>query len=419
MPYATTLLDFESFYAKCEKLFRPDLRNRHAVVLSNNDGCVVAFDKELKEYGLTRGKPFFKVENMLRHYEAEVFSSNYAMYGKISDRAMQLLHRFTPDIEEYSIDEAFMLIDVQKGCFDSFLHHIQEQMERWTGLKVRLGAGLNKVYAKMAQKLSKSKKAEGIVNLYDSPYIDVALERTLVEDIWRIGRASAAKLNKINIKTAKEFREAKHYDIRKLLTVMGARVLMELKGKVCFPFEKIAATSKHIGCRRSFGQPVTEYHDVRNALIHHLHLACVRLRRQGLAAKSVTVEISTDGFRPVPEKYAKQMIYKSTFHSHYQEEIQEWALKVLDKIYRDGYEYKRAGVLLGGLIPVEKMTKRLFDNERYEKLHKVNMAVDKINHKFGRGTVQLANVVCNGPWQMKQQYLSPNYMSVDQLPVAY
>ncbi|HRH40151.1 MAG TPA: Y-family DNA polymerase [Pyrinomonadaceae bacterium] len=419
MPYATTLLDFESFYAKCEKLFRPDLRNRHAVVLSNNDGCVVAFDKELKEFGLTRGKPFFKVENMLKFYEAEVFSSNYAMYGKISDRAMQLLQRFTPDVEEYSIDEAFMLIDVKKGNFDSFLHHIQEQMEMWTGLRVRLGAGVNKVYAKMAQKLSKSKKAEGIVNLYDSPYIDIALERTLVQDIWKIGKASAAKLNKIDIKNAKQFREARHYDIRKLLTMVGARVLMELKGKVCFPFEKVAMTSKNIGCSRSFGMPVTRYEDMRNSLIYYLSMACARMRRQNLAAKSVTVLVSTDRFRPVPEKYAKQMIYKSTFHSIYQEEIQEWVIKVLNQIYRQGYEYKRAGILLGGLMPAEKLTKRLFDNERYEKLHKVNLAVDRINHKFGRGTVQLANVVSEGNWQMKQQYLSPNYTSINQMPVAY
>ncbi len=419
MAYATVLLDFEDFYANCETLFRPDLKDKHAVVLSNNDGCVVALDKELKELGIKRGTPLFKVENFLKYYDAELFSSNYALYGKISDQAMQLLRKFSPTIEEYSIDEAFLLIDPGKGCLDSYLRHIQEEMMRWTGLKVRLGAGCNKVYAKLAQKLSKSKKAAGVVNLYDSPYLEVALERTLVEDIWRIGKRSALKLNAIGIFNAFQFRDAEHYNIRKLLTVMGARVLMELKGKICFPIETVAATSKNIGCSRSFGNPVTNYEDLKNSLIYYLSQACLRMRKQNLAAKSVTVEISTDRFRPIPWKYSKSMIYKSAFHSHYQEEIQEWVLKVLDSIYKDGFEYKRAGILLGGLIPVEKMTRRLFDDERYQKLHRVNLAVDFINRKFGRGTVQLANIVSEGNWQMKQQYLSPNYTNINYAPIAY
>lgn len=419
MPYATTLLDFESFYAHCEKLNRADLRKRNVVVLSNNDGCVVAQNKELKELGMTRGTPLFKVENFLKFYDAELFSSNYAMYGKISDRAMQLLHNFSPVIEEYSIDEAFLQIDVTKGNLDSYLHHIQDEMQRWTGLPVRLGAGVNKVYAKMAQKLSKSKKAAGVVNLYDSKYIDEALKRTKCEDIWKIGKASALKLKKININNAYQLRDAKHYEIRKLLTVMGARVLMELKGEICFPFETVATTSKNIGCSRSFGSPVNDFFELKNSLIYFLTQACSRMRRQNLAAKSVTVQISTDRFRPVPWRYSKSMIYKSAFHSHYQEEIQEWVMKVLQVIYKEGIEYKRAGILLGGLIPVEKMTKRLFDDERYEKLHRINLAVDKINFKFGRGTIQLANVVSDGAWQMKQQYLSPNYTNINQIPIAY
>lgn len=419
MPYATTLLDFESFYAHCEKLNRADLRKRNVVVLSNNDGCVVAQNKELKDLGITRGTPLFKVENFLKFYDAELFSSNYAMYGKISDRAMQLLQNFSPTIEEYSIDEAFLLIDVNKGNLDSYLHHIQDEMQRWTGLPVRLGAGVNKVYAKMAQKLSKSKKAAGVVNLYDSPHINTALERTKCEDIWRIGKASALKLREIGINNALQLRDAEHYNIRKLLTVMGARVLMELKGKICFPFETVAATSKNIGCSRSFGGPVTDFFELKNSLIYFLSQACARMRRQNLAAKSVTIQISTDRFRPVPWRYSKSMIYKSAFHSHYQEEIQEWVMKIFQKIYKEGIEYKRAGILLGGLIPVEKMTKRLFDDERYEKLHNLNLAVDKINYKFGRGTIHLANVVTNGAWQMKQQFLSPNYTNINQIPIGY
>jgi DNA polymerase V len=415
-------LDFNNYFWSSQAEFEPSVIGKVGVVLGPNDGCVISRSPAAKKVGITMGAPLFKIRDLPEAQDAVIYSANFPLYGDLSDRAFEVLGIFSPEIERYSIDEAFFtLYPGRRGTLDRFLRNVHEKMFDYTGIPNTIGAGLTKVQAKLALEIGKhSDKAEGVVNLYNSKYYRAALERTPVENIWKIGPRSAIKLKEVGIHTAWDLHEADHYSIRRLLTVQGARVLMELRGKKCFPLETVECTKHSIGCNRTLGQTISDYRDVRNAMIHFLSLACARLRKNKLAAKKVTVFVGTDPFHPVPCKYRRDLTYKNHYHSTYQKEIQGWAIKCLDEIYREDFEYKKVGVVLSGLIPVENMTYRLFDDAVYVRWENLYRAVDAVNDKFGRGTIQLGNVRANGPWQTKQSRKSPNYTTrIEDVPVIH
>ncbi|HEY8562531.1 MAG TPA: Y-family DNA polymerase [Pyrinomonadaceae bacterium] len=411
MDNAIALIDCNNFYASCERVFDASVKGKPVVVLSNNDGCVVARSEEAKQIGVTMGSPLFKVESLLDEADAAIFSSNYALYGDMSGRVMNLLHNFTPEIEVYSIDEAFLSLEPRKKSLENLGYLIREKIYKWTGIPVSVGIAETKVLAKIANK--RAKKAElkerGVLNLYRSDKIEPVLNDTPINDIWGIGYRSMLKLKSQNILNAWQLREADNRFIRKLLTVTGARVALELRGIKCLPFELVQTKKHNITCSRSFEHPVSDFQDLKEAVFYYLTRACEKMRKHRLAADAVTVLISTDRFRPVPAEYAPSATYASNYPTDSNQELQQWALKTLEEIFKPHYEYKRAGIILSGLVSNEKLTKRMFDDERFEKQHKLMKAIDEINQKFGKDAVRFASVKSSGKWSMKRARKSPGY----------
>ena len=411
MNHAIALLDCNNFYASCERVFDASVREKPIVVLSNNDGCVIARSEEAKQIGVTMGSPLFKVESLLDEHDAEIFSSNYALYGDMSGRVMNLLHNFTPEIEVYSIDEAFLSLEPKRKSIETLGCSIREKIYKWTGIPVSIGIAETKVLAKVANKRAKrgELREKGVLNLYRSEQTEGVLKDTLINDIWGIGYRSGLKLKANNILTAWQLKETDNRFIRKLLTVTGARIALELRGIKCLPFEFIQTKKHNITCSRSFGQTVSDYESIKQATLYFLTRACEKMRKHDLAANAVTVLLSTDRFRPVPAEYAPSATYSSTYPTDSNQEIQQWALRTLERIYKPHYEYRRAGIILSGLVPAEKLTKRMFDDERFEKQHKLMKAFDEINRKFGKDTVRFGSVKTEGDWKMKQARKSRSY----------
>lgn len=411
MENAIALLDCNNFYASCERVFDASVKRKPIVILSNNDGCVIARSEEAKQIGVTMGAPLFKVESLLFENDAEIFSSNYALYGDMSGRVMNLLQSFTPEVEIYSIDEAFLNLEPRKKSLNNLAFTIREKIYKWTGIPVSIGIAETKVLAKIANKRAKKDelREKGVLNLYRSDKTESILKDTKIADVWGIGYRSALKLRDNNILTAWHLRETDNRFIRRLLTVVGARIALELRGIKCLPFEQFSAKKHTITCSRSFGQTVTEYADIREATLYFLTRACEKMRKNNLATNAVTVFISTDRFRPIPAPYSPTATYSSTYPSDSNQEIQEWTLRTLEKLYKPYYEYRKAGIILSGLVPAEKLTKRMFDDERFEKQHKLMKALDEINQKFGKDTVRFASVKTEGNWKMKQTRKSLSY----------
>lgn len=406
------LLDCNNFYVSCERIFDGSIKREPVVVLSNNDGCVISRSEEAKEIGVTMGAPLFKVENLLDSFDAKIFSSNYALYGDMSGRVMNLLHKFTPDIEVYSIDEAFLSFEHRKHhSLEKLGQNIREKVYKWTGIPVSIGIAETKVLAKIANKRAKKDefKTKGVLNLYRSAETENVLQDTLVQDIWGIGYRSALKLRQNNILNAWQLREMDNRFVRRLLSVVGARIALELRGIKCIPLEFVQTKKHNITCSRSFGQSITEFAELREAILYFLTRASEKMRKYSLAANAVTVFIGTDRFRPVPFEYNNTATYSAAYPTDSTLELQEWILQSLHRIFRDGIEYRKAGIILSGLIPNEKLTKRIFDDEKFQQHHKLMKAIDEVNQKFGKDTVRFGMIRNNERWKMKQLYKSQNY----------
>jgi len=411
MNNAIGLLDCNNFYASCERVFDASVREKPVVVLSNNDGCVIARSEEAKQIGVTMGSPLFKVLDLLETNDAEIFSSNYALYGDMSSRVMNLLQNFTPEVEIYSIDEAFLNLEPRKHSLDNLAHSNREKMYKWTGIPVSIGVAETKVLAKIANKRAKREelREKGVLNLYRSSKTEPILKETKVEDVWGIGYRSALKLKANDILTAWQLREMDNRFVRRLLTVVGARIALELRGVKCLPFEQSSITKHTITCSRSFGQTITNYESIKEAVLYFLTRVCEKMRKNNLATHAITVFIGTDRFRPMPEPYSNSATYSSTYPTDSNQEIQEWTIKTLERIFKQGFEYRKAGIILSGLVPNENLTKRMFDDEKFQQQHKLMKAIDEINQKFGKDTVRFGSVKTEGNWKMKQTRKSQCY----------
>lgn len=403
---AIALVDCNNFYVSSERAFDPRLKDKPIVVLSNNDGCVISRSNEAKPF-VPMGAPLFQYEKVLDEIEAEVFSSNYELYGDMSERVMTSLQTFTPDIEVYSIDEAFLgLQETQKG-FDYLGKAIQDQIFKWTNIPVGIGIAETKTLAKVANRIAKkSEKAKGVLDLYKSKYQDIALDRTAIGDVWGIGKASVKKLETININTALQFKNCEMRWVKKNFTVVGGRTLLELRGVRCLPLELVPPPKESITCSRSFSEAVSEYKFVHHAVSCYLMTAVEKMRHHRLAARTLTVFVETNRFNP-SNSYSNSYTFKSAYPSDNLFEIQTWGSGALAKIFRENYDYKKCGVVLGGLLPTEERANRLYETVD-PKREKLNKAIDEINKKFGKGTIHLAAATV-GKWQMKRKKMSPRY----------
>lgn len=386
------LADCNNFYVSCERIFDPALLGQPVVVLSNNDGCVVARSQEAKALGIKMGVPVFQIKQLVEREGVRVYSSNYELYGDMSARVMAALREFTDDVEVYSIDEAF--VDLRgcrrPGTYTDLGRDIKAKVYRWTGIPVTIGIAATKTLAKVANHLAKtSPKAAGVLDLTDSPHLDAALARTPVEEVWGVGPAYAARLKARGIETALQLRDVDVTWARRTMTVVGARLVMELRGVSCIPLETAPPAKRSITTSRSFPVSVSRYEELKELVSFFLTRSAEKLRRAGLTASAVTVFVQTGRFAH-GSHYANSRTLEMVYPADTTQELLRHALEALQHVYRRGYEYRKAGVMLSGLVPAAQMLGRLFEDAQLEKFRRVTPVVNMLNRKYGRDTVRLA-----------------------------
>jgi DNA polymerase V len=404
------LVDCNSFYCSCERVFDAKLAGRPVVVLSNNDGCVIARTDEAKALGIAMGAPAFQIRDLIERHGVVVRSSNYELYGDMSSRVMDVLSDFTDELETYSIDEAFLGLDVgAKGSFTDLGREIRRKVLKHTGIPVSVGVAETKTLAKAANYHAKrSEKAAGVLSLVRSPYKDLALARLPIDRVWGIGTQYSRMLREQGIETALDLRDAPDDWVRARMTVVGLRTVKELRGETCIPLEVTSPAKKLITVSRSFGAATAGLNELRAAVAFYVTRVAEKLRRQKLVAGSLTVFIETDRFKPEPQ-YANSITMTVAPKSDSTIELRDLALSGLAKVFRTGFKFRRAGVTLGGLELVDRVTMRLWGNERYERHRRLMIAIDRINAKYGRDTVRCGLFRTDGAWRTRFAKRSPRY----------
>lgn len=404
--HAIALVDCNNFYASCERVVNPALYKRPVVVLSHNDGIIISRSEEVKALGVPMTAPLFQYRDLLERHHTAIISANHALYYEYSHRVMDILNEDigANKLELYSIDEAF----IDAGVPDKLSYlgkHIKETIFEKTKIPVSVGIATTKTLAKLANNIAKkSKKAAGVLDLYNSPYIDAALQKTAVGNIWGIGPRSAIKLNDVGIKTAYQLKVSEPDRIRKHLNQFGSRTVLELNGIPCLSMEVSERTNKSIAHTRTFGKAVSDFREIQEAVFFFTTRVLEKMRWNGLATKTVTVFMHTDRFRPVPEKYFNAYAYKSVYHSDVTSEIYKWISVCLDKIYRPGFHYRKAGVILTDLIAPNDAPRRLFEQRDFERRHALSKIIDEVNFRYGRDIVRFAALKEKGSWQGKSEH---------------
>ena len=405
------LIDCNNFYASCERVFQPSLRGKPIVVLSNNDGCVIARSNEAKTIGIKMGALAFECKELFEKYKVHVFSSNYALYGDMSNRVMQLLSTFSPDIELYSIDEAFLKLQGFEHNFDlrNYALDMRKKVTQGTGIPISIGIAATKTLAKVASKIAK-KFAQQIDNIHiiNSEELRIkALKWLPVEDIWGIGKQHAKKLKAINIHTAFDFTMLPGSWIKKNLSIVELRLQKELLGTPCLEIENLA-NKKNIATTRSFEENYTDYEKIKERVCTFAVTCAEKLRSQHSCCNSILVFIHTNGYRKDLPQYSRSIVLKLPFPTNSSIEITKFAVMALDKIYKKEYAYKKAGVIVMDFSPQNISQIMLFENSNPKHIL-LMQTMDSINRQFGTKKIKLASQDLKKTWKMKQEKLSPNY----------
>ncbi|WP_299754312.1 Y-family DNA polymerase [uncultured Pontibacter sp.] len=405
------LCDCNNFYASCERVFDPALNGKPVVVLSNNDGCVIARSSEAKELGIPMGQPFFQIRNLVESGQVRAFSSNYTLYGDMSNRVMQTLAQFTPNLEVYSIDECFLdLGDFYSIDLQAYAWEIKNTVWRWTGMPVSLGVAPTKALAKLSNKLAKkSGKANGVLVLTDPNHIRKALEITKIDDVWGIGGQYAAFLKKRNILTAYDFTNLSESWVKQHMTIVGLRLLKELRGEACLELEEVAPPKKGICTSRSFGKRVNSFNDIQEATATYAARCARKLRRQKSCARLVTVFVTTNQFSANDRQYYNSKTICMPVATNSDLELTYYANIALKAIYRDGYFYKKSGVMVTEIVPENQVQLDLLDIVDREKHSKLMEVIDELTDRFGRSKVRVATQGTDNSWQLNSNYKSPCY----------
>ncbi len=404
------LADCNNFYASCERVFNPRLIGKPVIVLSNNDGCVVARSNEAKALGIAMGIPEFQIRTLIRRHQVEVFSSNYALYGDMSQRVMETLGQFCPEIEVYSIDEAFMDLSgfVQRNLAE-YGQTIRATVRRWTGIPVSVGIAETKTLAKVANHVAKrSGVSAGVFDLTTAPNREDILRGFPVEEVWGVGPRTAQILKAQGIGTAYQLREADEPWIRKRFGVVGLRTVRELRGLSCLSLEDCPPPKQGITVSRSFGRPVETLAEMREAVATYLTRAAEKLRQEGLAVSVLTVFLQTNQFKDEPQ-YHNACTLTLPVATSVTSELLHTALRGITTIYRGGFRYKKAGVMLTGLMPASQVQTDLFDSQNRARSQSLMRAVDRLNDRMGEGTVQYGAVGLSPRWKAKFARRSPAY----------
>jgi len=406
------LVDCNSFYCSCERVFNPSLNHKPIIVLSNNDGCAVSRTDEAKALGIEMGAVYFQIKDLIKKHDVQVFSSNYTLYGDMSHRVMQILSEKSPEVEIYSIDEAFLsFTGMNNWDLLNYAIDIRETVLQQTGIPTCIGFGPTKVIAKIANKLAKKNKerTKGVFDLTNEDVRNEIFKTFPVEDIWGIGRQSAKKLKERKIKTAYDLMKSDPEMIRKFLTVTGGRIVEELNGISCLDLELDAEDRKQIVSSRSFGRQVTDLREIQESIANHITNASEKLRSQKLLCRHLTVFVQTNPFKTNTAQYfnSKSMVIPTG--TSVTTKLITKAYLLLDQIFRDGYEYKKVGVILNDLVKKDFIQTDFFSTYDTAKEDSLMRVIDEINRYHGRGTVKSAACGIDQFWQMLSQMKSPCY----------
>lgn len=404
------LIDCNNFYASCERVFNPSLNGKPMVVLSNNDGCVIARSAEAKALGVPMAEPAYKLKELIEKNQIHVFSSNYVLYGDMSQRVMNTIASFVPEMEIYSIDEAFLLFDGFKNIdLKELGDKIVRTTIRNTGIHVSLGIAPTKTLAKVANKFAKKYKAyKGVCIIDSDEKKEKALKLTEIGDVWGIGRQYSKKLQYYSINTAWDFTQRSKSWVRHTMGVTGERTWMELQGTPCVEMDR-STSKKSICTSRSFGERLTELPPISEAVANFTASCAEKLRKQHSLASVLMIFIHTNPHAPNLPQYSNQTVIQLPVPTNDSTELIQYALRGLKSIFKEGYRYKKAGVIVSEIAPERPFQSDLFDIRDRKKINKVMSVMDELNASYGKQKVKIAAQGFDRKWKLKNEKLSPCY----------
>ncbi len=409
------LVDCNSFYVSCERLFNPKIQKKAVVVLSNNDGCVISRSREAKDLGIKMGEPYFKVKELVKKNKVEVYSSNYALYGDISRRVMKVLKTFSPKVEIYSIDEAFIdlsFID-EKGVED-YGREIRSRVLKWTGIPTSVGIASTKTLSKVANHIAKKEKA-GVI--YLNTNTDEKLKKFPIEDVWGVGKQLSKFYHKNNISNAYDLKNVSNTWVKKGTNVLGAKTAMELRGIPCIDLQIDQEKRKNCCVSRSFGRKVKDLNELEESVITHCLNAAEKIRADDQIAKTITVFIRTSPFDKNRRYYSNSKTIDLAIPTSNSIELIKNAVKALTDIYKYGYAYQKAGIILSGLKDANQNDQNLLTPLLENKSKKLMKAIDYTNTKYGRYAISIAQAGLSKGWKMRREHSSKiDTASFDSLP---
>jgi DNA polymerase V len=402
------LVDCKSFFVSCERVFNPSLSKKPVVVLSNNDGCIISRSDEAKKLGLHMD-PYFKVKDFCGKNRVEVFSANFPLYGDMSSRVMSILNEFSPDVEVYSIDEAFInLSHIKEDMLENYAAQMRDTILRCTGIPVCIGISSTKTLAKLAQNISK-KNNNNIYVMITEEKQEAALEYSAPEDIWGIGRASAQTIADLGIKNAKEFRDFNSAIIRKYLKIQGQKIQQELKGVSCFEIEQIHGNKKNIASTRSFSRSITQSEELECAVAEFTAKAAEKMRSQNSVCSHIYVYIRTNVFNQ-EKRYSASAVECLNFATFDTSLLIKSAKKALARIFKKGFEYKKAGIILMNLSKQgeEQLSFNQISDSHTDKSN-IMPILDNLNKKLGQNSIFFLSQGIRKPWTGKKEFISAEY----------
>jgi DNA polymerase V len=411
------LIDCNSFYASCERVFRPDLAKTPIVVLSNNDGCVIARSYDAKLF-VKMGAPYFQIRDVLRRNGVQVFSSNYALYGDMSERVMTIIESMVPAVEVYSIDEAFADLTGIRGDLTAFGRTIRAAVHKRTGIPVGVGIAPTKTLAKLANHTAKRLQAHtgGVVDICDPVKRDWVLRNTDVSEVWGVGRRMKVHLEGLGIKTAMDLAKADPWMLRQKFSVVIEKTARELAGTSCLELSEADPPKQEICSSRMFGKRLTTIEPIKEAVATYVHRAAEKLRAQNSLCKKIRVSIRTGMFNPEEAKYANGALVELPYPTNDVRLLTKAATEAVNRLFRPGLKYSKAEILLMDLRQPDEFTDDLFAQSQPLAAEKVMGVLDEINQRWGRGTLRTGSVPSIPDWGMRREMMSQSYTTrLDQL----
>jgi len=412
------LIDCNSFYVSCERLFNPKIINKPVVVLSNNDGCVISRSTEAKKIGIKMGEPYFKVKDLVKKNGVHIFSSNYALYGDISRRVMKIIKEFSDKMEVYSIDEAFISLSfVENQRLNEYGKEIRERILKWTGIPTSIGIANTKTLSKVANYIAKKNKT-GVIVLNEEKYIDEELKKFNVSNIWGVGKQLSKLYIKNNIETAYKLKNISNTWVKKNTNVLGAKTVMELRGIPCVDLQTIESKRKSCCVSRSFGKKIENIEKLKESITTHCLSAAEKIRGDDQVAKSITVSIRTSPFDRYREYYSNSITIDLPIATNNSIELIKAATEGLTSIYKYGYFYQKSGITLSNLNDVGKEEFNLLAPLLETKSKSLMEAIDLTNTKYGKNSISIAQAGISNSWKMRREHFSKiDTASFDSLPM--